>query len=161
MKKVGCVHADRPSGKSSVEKHSWDTCWQWLKRIPRKTLFHSLLGNRGSVFLPCLWNSCFIYGTLNTWCIQPLKGIAAISASWGSIMPVVLAAKITLRHWCSRTLAWQLWLPGEKRQQPSPHCVLRESSLWCHHCWTHTSEGNLALPTHSNSLVYLVFKPPL
>lgn len=38
VKKVGCFHADRPSGKSSVEQHSWDTCWQWLMRIPGKAL---------------------------------------------------------------------------------------------------------------------------
>lgn len=66
--------------------------------------------------------------------------------------------------WCSHMLTWQLWLPGEHWHQPSSpegRCVLRESSLWCHHCWTHTSEGDLALPTYSNSLGYLILKPPL
>lgn len=36
--------------------------------------------------------------TVNTWCTQALKGIVAISASWGSVMPVILAAKITHQH---------------------------------------------------------------
>lgn len=60
MKKVGCVHADRPSGKSSAEKHSWDTCWQWLMSIPRKALFHSLLGKLRKWF-PCFFMNFLLY----------------------------------------------------------------------------------------------------
>lgn len=60
MRKMGCVHADRPSGKSSVEKHSWDTCWLWLMRIPGKAFFHSLLGKLRKWF-PCLFMKFLLY----------------------------------------------------------------------------------------------------
>lgn len=67
---------------------------------PERPYFTRSEGNWGSGFLAQrgLWNSCFIHGTLNTWCTQALKGIVPISASWGSVMPVVLAAKMPHRH---------------------------------------------------------------
>lgn len=154
MKKVGCAHADRPSGKSSLEKHSWDTCWQWLMRIPKKALFCSLLGKLRKRF-----TSLFMKFLLYTWDSEHLVHTTIERHCCHLCFMGLCHASCTGSENHTPTLGFTHADPAalaawRNRQQPSPRCVLRESPLWCHHCWTHTQRGTWHCPLIQSCLLF-------